>query len=259
VSDQIALLRQRGMTIADDNRASHYINFIGYYRLSGYFRCLRQSGVSEDFRRGVTFDHVLDLYVFDRKLRVLLADALERIEVAVKSSLSNAGALADGPFWMCNPANFDHGLHARVLSEIKEVTAPNGGKSHHAFIMHFSNFYSDPFPPCWMIVEALSFGAISRIYKITKGNIRRPTAEAFKIQQDILESWLHSLVFVRNLCAHSCRVWNRVFTIQPKIPKCYNQDIPTTSRTRLCAVCCLLQHVMTVIADATRPFPANQI
>jgi abortive infection bacteriophage resistance protein len=219
VEQHISLLIERGLQISDKASAAHYITFIGYYRLSGYVRYYRQSLDSDMLRSGITFDQVLDVYVFDRKLRVLLADALERIEVAFKATFSNAGSLIDGPFWMCHPENFDYAAHSEVLSEIKDAIGPDPGKHHHLFLSHFFSKYSDSIPPCWMMMETLSFGAASRIYKRTKGHIRIPTAAAFGLQQDILESWLHSLVFVRNLCAHNSRVWNRSLTIRPKIPK----------------------------------------
>jgi hypothetical protein len=103
-----------------------------------------------------------------------------------------------------------------------------------------------------MLIEEFSFGAVSRIYKVTKGGIRKPVADALCLQQDILQSWLHALVFVRNLCAHSCRVWNRVFTIKPKIPKQYAPHVPPLSQALLYAVCVILQHIMVVIAEESQ-------
>lgn len=252
VDDHILLLAERGLRILDRDRAAHYITVIGYYRLSGYIRYYRTSPDSEILMDETTFDQILSVYVFDRKLRGLLSDALERIEVAVKAILSDSGAHADSPFWMCNAANFDHGVHDQVLAEIKDAIGSNKEKHHHLFLSHFFTKYCDPLPPCWMLMETLSFGQISRIYKRSKGHIRKPTAFAFCLQQDILESWLHSLVFVRNLCAHHSRVWNRGLTIRPKIPKQYAGAIPETSHARLYSVCCILQHMMAIIADGSQ-------
>ncbi|MCB9448714.1 MAG: Abi family protein [Flavobacteriales bacterium] len=89
VTDQLFLLKSRGLCIADQSRAEHYLSNISYYRLRAYmvpFQVVDDH--NHKFTPGITFDHVLDLYVFDRELRLLVFDAIERIEV-VKTSLKN--------------------------------------------------------------------------------------------------------------------------------------------------------------------------
>ena len=114
LEDQVKLLVSRGMTIPDPERAKHYLKFIGYYKLSGYFRFFADPADDkrEQIRAGTTFDDVLALYIFDRKLRVLLMDAFERIEIAAKAAFSHEATIAKGVFWMYHPDNFDHGRHA---------------------------------------------------------------------------------------------------------------------------------------------------
>ena len=123
LDDQVALLARRGLEIADEARARHYLENISYYRLSGYTRYFSDPGDQrqERFRPGVKFEDVVDLYVFDRRLRVLIAEALERIEIAVKGGLAYHGSVAAGPFWMSDPANFDAGCHAHVAAIINEA------------------------------------------------------------------------------------------------------------------------------------------
>ncbi|MDX5595502.1 Abi family protein [Pseudovibrio sp. SPO723] len=84
IDAQLNLLEQRGMILEDRARAEHYLGFIGYYRLSGYWFPFqyRDDGPDHDnFRPRTKFDRVLDRYVFDRRLRLLIMDAAERIEV----------------------------------------------------------------------------------------------------------------------------------------------------------------------------------
>ena len=127
--DQVALLNARGMTIEDNTRAERYLGFIGYYRLSGYWRYFADYSDPklERFRAGSSFEQVLNLYTFDRKLRLLFVDALERIEVAVKASLSNHACLIGGPFWLCNAASFDHGRHSDVLEIVDRAVGETEG------------------------------------------------------------------------------------------------------------------------------------
>lgn len=252
LDDQVNLLVERGMAVPDPDRARHYLQFIGYYRLSGYWRYYADYDDPDlkRFRPGTTFDSILSLYIFDRKLRVLLLDAFERIEVAVKAELSQSVGHAQGPFWLCDAANFDRGSHDYIISDVKEAIGNPGANNHqHVFIKHFYKKYSDPFPPCWMVMEALSFGAVSRIYKSLKGFLRIPVSKAFGLQHDVFESWLHALAFGRNVCAHHCRVWNRAFTIAPKIPKEYRRDWPPAAPSKLYVLCCMIHHMMEVIAD----------
>jgi abortive infection bacteriophage resistance protein len=243
IQDQLTTLRQRGLVIPDEARMLHYLTFIGYYRLSGYSRyyAVPDDPEKKRFLAGTSFDQVLDLYIFDRHLRALLMDAFERIEVAVKSAISNECGLAAGPFWLADSKNFDFGFHKAVLEDIESCIGEAGDDQHqHQFIKQFYETYNDANPPCWMVLEALSFGAVSRIFKRTKGALRSAVGTRFKLHHKILESWLHTLVFARNVCAHHGRIWNRGFTITPVIPHCYQRLWPaqlfpirsTFSRTR---------------------------
>jgi abortive infection bacteriophage resistance protein len=256
ILQQLSLLQSRGMEIADADQAHHYLKFVGYYRLSGYFRFYGDPAdeKGERFVPGTTFQAVLDLYVFDRKIRVLLLDALERIEVAARAEICNTGALngKEGAFWLNCAANFDHGQHnviAKILAERAGTTQNHG--IFHQFIVHFFKRYADQTPPSWMAMEAFSFGDVSVTYKKMKGELRSPIASSFKLQHDILESWLHALAFGRNICAHHARVWNRTFTIKPKIPKQYLEVWPRKAQDRLYTLCCVIHHMMNVIADGS--------
>jgi abortive infection bacteriophage resistance protein len=249
---QVELLISRGMDVPDKDRAKHYLRFIGYYRLSGYFRFFTDPAdpAREKFQAGITFEKVLDLYIFDRKLRALLMDAFERIEVAVKAVLSHEGATSKGPFWLCDEANFDRGRHAGIMDDIMEAAGEKDGKPQHLFVKHFHEKYADPLPPSWMVFETLSFGAVSRIFKYSKGEIQSLAAAPFDIHRGVLESWLHALAFGRNVCAHNNRVWNRTFTIKPQIPKKYESAWPK-SHDKLYILCCIIHHMLGVIADGS--------
>jgi abortive infection bacteriophage resistance protein len=249
LDDQVALLRGRGMTIADPEKAKHYLKFISYYRLSAYSRHYLDptDANGERFLSGCTFDQVLELYIFDRKLRVLLTDALERIEVAVKASLVLHVSMAKGPFWFTDPANFDRGRHESILEEIEKACGGIRG-GQHLFITHFRSKYSENLPPSWMISETLSFGVVSRIVDWMKGVLQSTIAADFKVNRTIMVSWLHALAYARNMCAHHCIVWNRHFTIVPVLPEKY-PNWPTLDQKRLYITCAIIQHFMKVIAD----------
>jgi abortive infection bacteriophage resistance protein len=254
LAEQVALLQSRGLDIPDTASAEHYLRFIGYYRLVGYARHHRdpKSADPEAYLFGTTFQDVLDLYIFDRKVRLLLFDAIERIEVAIRTQISNIGSMATGPFWLTDANNFDYGKHDRVQSEIADVIGDKTDEHQHQFISHFYKNYSDPYPPSWMLMECFSLGAVSRIYKVLKGNLRVPVAKEFNLQHDILESWLHSITYTRNICAHHSRCWKKVFTIKPKIPKSLRSVSPVESQGKLYMQCVMIHYLMKTIADGSR-------
>jgi len=256
LKDQVELMVSRGLVIDDTQKAEHYLKFIGYYRLGGYARHFRVgSGADpERYIHGTTFSDVLDLYIFDRKMRLLMFDAIERVEVAVRAAISNAGSLSGGgPFWLTDANNFDYGRHGIVTREIEAAIGDVKSGSHqHPFIEHFYNKYSDVYPPSWMLMECFSIGSISKIYKIMKGNLRQTVAREFNLQHDVLESWLHSISHSRNICAHHSRCWKRIFTIKAKIPKSYRKNIPENSENKLYSQCWMLAHFMKIIADGSR-------
>lgn len=98
-------------------------------------------------------------------------------------------------------------------------------------------------------MECFSFSAASRIYKLLKGPYRQLVSAEFSLQHDILESWLHFLSYVRNLCAHHASLWSRSFTISPQIPKVYRTTWPDSKR--LYIACCVAHHMMKIIADGS--------
>lgn len=120
---QIALLKSRGMTISDDDKASACLSRIGYYRLSAYWYPSRKSEtyidtdgiektrVLDDFRDDTSFSDALDFYVYDKKLRLLVLDALERIEVGVRTDIALTLGLRGA--WAHRDAAALHGNFAR--------------------------------------------------------------------------------------------------------------------------------------------------
>ena len=253
LEDQVELLRGRGLEIPDAGLARRYLENISYYRFSGYTRYFADVADErrERFKPNISFDDVVSLYVFDRRLRVLLTEAFERIEIAVKGGLAYHGSITAHPFWITDPANFDLGKHNSVITLVRDAVASNNGVHKQVFLKSFYEKYSSEYPPAWMVTEVLSFHGASVVFKLAKGNIRVPIASQFSIQQSILESWLHALVFARNVCAHHSRFWNRRFTIKPKIPREYEKIWPTSSQDKLYVICCIVKHLLEELGGET--------
>lgn len=156
----VQLLKTRGMEITDEEKAVHYLSHIGYYRLSAYMYPLLSIPKEQHlFKQGVTFGKVMRLYRFDKKLRLLLFNEIEKIEVAVRCAIVNFGTEMTGnPFWMTDANNFSNppkfNRSIRLIEDELNHTKED-------FINHFKETYTNQYPPSWMLAEILPFGVIS--------------------------------------------------------------------------------------------------
>ena len=222
IAEQITLLETRGLIICDKAIAEHYLSFISYYRLSGYAMTFEENvGLprNHQFKPGTTFEAIISLYNFDRLLRLLVMDAIERIEVAVRTQLCSQMALIhQDSHWYLQPDLFrpDYDHRKFIQDCLHEFT-----KSKELFIKHYRNRYHTPtLPPSWMLMELLSLGTWSRIYQnLKQRHYKKLISDQFKLSPIEFASCLHSLTYLRNLCAHHARLWNRHFTIRPQVFK----------------------------------------
>lgn len=221
VEEQIATLRSRGLAIDDEARARHYLSNISYFRLSAYTRPLYQPGLQEHrFLEGSQFDDVLQLYVFDRELRLLLLDAIERIEVALRAQMTNTLAEHHGAHGYTDPSIFDDRYdHAWLMDKLKKAAE---SRDVETFVEHYRRKYgaAPKQPPVWMTMELLTFKEVSRMFSALrhKEDTQR-ISQHFGWPDTVLRSWFRCLSDLRNLCAHHARVWNREFGSFPLIPR----------------------------------------
>ena len=220
IEDQIALLLNRGMQVPDSDVAKGYLNHINYYRLRAYwlqFEVKAAEGAHQ-FREGVTFDQVVALYDFDRRLRMLVLDAVERIEVSLRTRTAHTLSMKYGSHAQMDASLFKaQAAHLAIVAEIEKELE----RSKETFVQHYLGKYTEPSqPPIWAITEITSLGTLSKLYESLKlfGD-RKNIARAYDLGDTVLESFLHHLTTVRNTCAHHCRLWNRRFVVRFKLPK----------------------------------------
>lgn len=217
--EQSDLLLSRGM-IGDPAIIIDCLSSVSYYRLSGYW--FHRKLPDNSFKTGTTFNVVWEQYRFDRALRLLVMDAVERVEVALRTQISfTHSQFYQDPFaYALNPVSLPFlGSDERTtfLNKIKDEIY----RSRERFIDHFEKKYGDchSCPPLWMASETMSFGSILKLYKGSDEVIRNNIAKFFQVPEEVLWSWLLALNTVRNICAHHGRLWNRPLGTKPKIPK----------------------------------------
>jgi abortive infection bacteriophage resistance protein len=204
------------MEFADENKAMHLLENINYYRFSGYWYPLLADKQNHVFKPGATFEMAFNLYKFDRELRQMIISELEKIEVAVRTKMTQILSSAHDAFWIEDASLFNtQSVYRSTLDKIREEL----NRSDDEFIIAFRSKYSNPFPPSFILLEIASFGTLSRLYgNLKSGRVKRNVAKAFGLPDVVFASWLHSLVYIRNVCAHHARIWNRPMSIQPLFP-----------------------------------------
>ena len=218
VQEQVDLLKSRGLQINDEPRAARYLRNISYYRLSGYMYPFLKDAKQHTYKDGVVFEDILNLYRFDRELRLLVFSAIEKLEIAMRSHIAYEFSVAlQDPFWYTKAANFSD---MEKYKSFRKALGTYIKRSKDVFLKHFKNTYSNPLPPIWVVSEILPIGQLSMLYDITaKSSARKAVADYFGVKEVVLISWLHSLAYVRNICAHHVRLWNKDLRIAVKIPK----------------------------------------
>lgn len=215
--EQADLLLHRGL-IADRGILLARLRSVSYYRLSGYTFPFRDGG--DTFRSGTTLDEVWARYTFDRRLRLMVMDAIERVEVCVRTELVYCLAHDQGAFGYLDADNLPGmtaDMHERFLDELRKEYK----RSSETFIKHFRDSYGEPheLPPYWMITELMTFGTLLTLFRRSPATVKRRIAARFGVADKVLESWLGALNVVRNICAHHARLWNRELGFKPMIPK----------------------------------------
>ena len=237
------------MEISDLSQAEFYLQHLNYYRLGAYWLPFESDHTTHLFRSGTKFEEVLSLYVFDRELRLLMLDAIERVEVSIRSQWAYQIAHLHNPH-----GHLDATLsvnNSRWQKNLAKLTT-EVNRSDENFIKHLRTNYSEALPAVWAVCEVMSLGLLSRWYDNLKPmKTRRAIAAAYGVDEKVLASWLRHLSLVRNICAHHSRLWNRDFTITPTLPR--NKPVGLASQCvlgsrKLYNTLIILLHLMDMIA-----------
>jgi abortive infection bacteriophage resistance protein len=213
--DQVSLLESRGMAIGDVRAAAEFLRHVNYYRFSGF--CLAFESSRHQFQDGVTFEQIQAAYYFDLALRDVITEALEVAELDFRAAIAYHLGCEYGAFGHTVPGNFfTQFIHADWLDKLRKEAQ----RSSELFVDHFKATYREfPDLPVWAITEIMSFGSLSRMCRGMKKRDQKAIASQYGLQPHDWLSWMHHLTYVRNLCAHHCRLWDRVWSIKPKLPR----------------------------------------
>lgn len=269
---QLDRVVERGLAVRDREKAIGSLETIGYYRLSGYWYGWRRAATDadgnvyreDDFMPGHAFEDAVALYSFDRRLRLYLLDAFERIEVALRVRIAYVAGLA-GPLAYLDQTNLgfmaDKYRTGAELSNFDEFVKRNNDlldRSKEVFAEHIKAKY-ESLAPIWIATELWDFGQLSNFYAIMKPDDQSQVARALSIPiKAMLENWIQCLNYVRNLCAHHSRLYRRVLVIKPSQKNMSRIDdlahirgLDSNLTDRLYPVLCLTIHLMRTVAQGS--------
>lgn len=236
--EQVAKLAGRGLEIPDHAAAAASLRWIGYYRLTGYlhtFRPIKDGGASGHDERenryvdGSTFEQAVNLWKFDRQLRMVLLDGLEQFEIALRTALAYSAGKLD-PFVHYRPdllapqftqvaTGKDGEPRSRYDEWMDKYLERVESSKNEAFVKWFVHKY-DGRLPIWTAIEVMEFGQTARLIQGLPTGQRREISAAFGLSTPRdFGSWIASLNGVRNICAHHSRLWNRTLVTTPGRPK----------------------------------------
>ncbi len=252
--DQLDRLITRGMIVDNAVEAEHALGHLNYYRLRAYWYPFEQNNTTHLFKPDARFEDVLNIYQFDQQLRLLLLDALGQIEVSLRTQWALHFSLAHGAFAYLEPAynRKPDWLRRNKVSLRRELD-----RSDEVFIKHFQSKYtSHDYPPIWMACEIMSFGLFSKWYNnLRPASVQADIAQNYGLDKSVLPSLLEHFVYLRNVCAHHGRVWNKSLVVTPRLPKTkphsLHQSLNLTQTRKIYNSLVMIAHFLRVISPRT--------
>ena len=220
LQEQVEKLESKGLCFCNKEEAQLFLGDVSYYRFRAYTYPFQDNSVDGDHlfvKDGICFEDIRELYLFDRDLRSLLFNVIARIEVSIRTRITQiySERSRDGHWFL----NTD--LYRCNFEKITDDIASDVNRSNEEFIKHYYDKYGIPeLPPSWMSLEVVSFGTLSRLYQsLKKDSVKKQLALSYGVADvNVFENWLHAISNLRNCCAHHGRVWNRRFMVQLVLP-----------------------------------------
>lgn len=246
--EQVNMLQSQGLKIEDRARALHVLQNVSYARLKNYLIPLMEDRRSHKFRPGATFEMAYTIYGFDRRLRELIFHEMEKIEISFRTRFAYATAEDGDGFWFLEDKYF---RSARAHDNILRKISSEIRRTDNEGIVNFRSKFSNPFPPCWLLMEATTIGTLSIMYEeLSEGRHKNKIANYYGLDSETLVSWLKHIVYVRNYCAHHSRLWNKSLEVRAERPRStrdYFPNLDDYSLSRVYSTLCIVKYLQNTI------------
>lgn len=215
IDEQLEILKSRGLIVEDESIAKEFLLYNNYYRISGYSLTLREKDI---FHELTTFKNIMDIYNFDYEFRHIILKYIEKIEVKFKSIYAYEFTKIYGSTGYLNISNFtNEEIYKKIINKSNDLK--NKLINDEKYLQHFINRDM----PLWAYVDLFTIADISILYSISLKEVQKNIANNFKLYANkapqILKKFMHSMTIIRNLCAHGCRIYDRIFHQKPSLNK----------------------------------------
>lgn len=211
IDQQIELLRKRGVIFDNEDKSKEILLDVGYYRLGFYSYPFEKTFPAKEHRthqyqEGTTFKSIYELYNFDAKLRRILLNALDRIEVNLRSTITYivSNHYVESPTWFVDKSkmqtSFVNSFRSKVYDKLLENPII---KRHH------ERYINDRYAPAWKTMEFLTLGNLTALYQAIKDTeIKKEIASHYGCSLKVFVNYLETIRVIRNKCAHGSCLYN---------------------------------------------------
>lgn len=214
-------MKDNNLQIESDSEALFFLHRVNYFRLSGYSHHFQDKERNNRFLDGTTFTDITNLYIFDQKLRLLLFEAIERVETFFLTILNNTMSLekrdqsmVQGHEWYMNTAFFKEDSRnyiffiKKICKKIEKIKNKRK-ETQYSFIKDFYEKYENEILPSWMMIQLLDFGEIQTLFTSLSSPYQKKICQTIGIPQGEITNILSIIRYLRNICAHHERIWNK--------------------------------------------------
>lgn len=222
--EQVSIIENKGFIVANRTECINFLHQANYYRLSAYFLPFRQE--DKTYLPGIPMKRIQRIYEFDQRLRALLFEAIQEIELYLRTQFAYYSGHKYGPLGYLDSSNFSQRHDS--FSFTQKIQQCINENQRTLVVAHHQAKYEGKFP-IWVIIEFFSVGMLSYFYSDLLSQDQKALAkEMYQTAPVCLKSWLRCLTDLRNRCAHYSRLYFWNFAAIPQIPKKVNLQADRT-------------------------------
>ena len=237
---QIENLKKNNLTIEDEEAAARILQRISYYRLIKAYGPSFKDKKTGMYRDRATFNQIYRVYEFDNQLRHLLIPYLQEIEITFRCQITNYFCVKYGVLGYLNSSNFDEAAsYSELYNKIYQCLAQS---KDSPIVKNFRNNYVEGKVPLYAAIELFTFGTLALFYSSMKTEDRKAIAAMYEgVNEHYLTSWLVSIGYVRNLCSHFNRLYNKTLIKKPML---YKKQDGEVNNSKLYSVLCCMRYLL---------------
>ena len=242
LDDLIIELKNKGVIIDDEKYAKIMLEKYGYYSIINSYKDIFKNN-KNNYKKDVTFEEIISLFEFDLNIRHICLKYIFKIELIMRTQISELLCKNFGLTNYLNPINFDNVVNYTFVQNTINVINEeiDKQKDNHEAVKHY--YYTYGFVPPYVLVKILTLGQINKLYKVLKQSDRQSISKTFKLSDKALRQVMQNIIMVRNICCHNERFFSfhSKFTIPPAIAA--NTQTPQKNSTDLYTIIKTIQYI----------------